>query len=411
MTYIKSERSNRSFQVEQLLAEALTAARQQNWLAVSDRLKQLPQNQAKSFLLTPAHWDVAFDLALKILLEADFQHKWEIAKLLPSFGAKVVTPLCTLVSNEAVEVEARWFICQVLGNFPQQAVILILIELLQQTTDEELIAIAGKTLTEIGDEAIDALVDLLSQPERRHLAVKSLSYIRTAATIEPLIEVADDPDSEIRTMAVAALGSFHDRRVPPVLLEALQDRASSVRKAAAIALGFRADLCQQLDLVAHLQPLLKDVNLEICHQAAVSLGRMGTDPATSALFEVLQTETTPISLKFDAIEALGWSESCSGIDYLQRALKTTEEALIQKIIITLGKISTPELKHQAALALIDLWQEQPGHYSPSTKQALANSLGELRYRAAQTILQQLIEDGDRKVKLHAVCALNKLERF
>lgn len=414
MTHLKSETiSNQSSHVKQILARAWKSAQQQNWLEVSDRLKQLPQSRTarktKSFILTPDDWDIAFELALKILIEADFQHKWEIAKLLPSFGSKVITPLCNLVGYEALEIEVRWFICKILGNFPERTVVLTLVELLQHTTDEELIAIAGKTLTEIGDRAIDALADLLSQPEHRYLAVKSLSYIRTAATVEPLIEVVADPDLEIRTLAVAALGSFHDRRVPPVLVKALQDRASSVRKAAANALGFRTDLCQKLDLVAHLRPLLKDLNLEVCRQAAISLGRMRTKAATTALFEVLQTETTTASLKSDAIEALGWSESRSGIDYLHQALETAEEPIIQKIINTLGKINTPELKPQAALALLDFWQRQQEHYSSPTKQVLANSLGELRDRAAEPILQQLAKDSDRKVELHAICALNKLK--
>ena len=408
MTYIKPETvSNQSSSVKQILIQGFSAAQRQNWSEVSDRLQLLPQSK-KEFLLTDEDCDRALDLALIILTQADFQQKWAVIKILPLFGAKIVPPLRTLVLDETVDVEVRWFSCKVLGKFPDRAVILTLVELLQQTTDSELIAIAGKTLIEIGDRAIDALVDLLAQPEHRLLAVRSLSYIRTASTIAPLLHIASDPDSELRTIAIKALGSFHDRRVPPILVTALQDTDSSVRKEAAIALGFRPDLYQQLNLVAGLKPLLYDLNLEVCRQAAISLGRMKQDAANTALFEVLQADTTPVSLKSDLVRALGWSEIASGISYLYRTLANVSEPLIREIITTLGRTSTPKLKPQAARSLLDFWQNREREYSPQTRQALATSLGELRDNSTRQVLQQLAEDSDRKVKLHASCALKKL---
>ena len=407
MTYIKPETvSNQSSSVKQILIQGFSAAQRQNWSEVSDRLQLLPQSK-KEFLLTDEDCDRALDLALIILTQADFQQKWAVIKILPLFGAKIIPPLRTLVLDETVDVEVRWFSCKVLGKFPERAVILTLVELLQQTTDSELIAIAGKTLIEIGDRAIDALVDLLSQPEHRLLAVRSLSYIRTASTIAPLLHIASDPDSELRTIAIKALGSFHDYRVPPILVTALQDTASNVRKEAAIALGFRPDLCQQLNLVAGLKPLLYDLNLEVCRQAAISLGRMKQEAANTALFEVLQADTTPVSLKSDLVRALGWSEIGSGIFYLDRTLANASEPLIREIITTLGRTSTPKLKPQVARSLLDFWQNRR-QYSPQTKQALATSLGELRDNSTRQVLQQLAEDSDRKVKLHASCALKKL---
>lgn len=407
VTYIKPETvSNQSSSVKQILIQGFSAAQRHNWLEVSNQLQLLPQSKTE-FLLTGEDCDRALDLGLTILTQADFQHKWAVAKILPLFGVKIVPLLCTLVLDETVEAEVRWFSCKILGKFPEQAV-LTLVKLLQQTTDSELIAIAGKTLIEIGDRAIDALVDLLSQPEHRLLAVRSLSYIRTASSIAPLLQVASDPDPQLRTIAIKALGSFHDRRVPPILVTALQDKASSVRKEAAIALGFRPDLCQELNLVAGLKPLLYDLNLEVCRQAAISLGRMKQNAANTALFEVLQAHTTPESLKFDLVRALSWSAIASGISYLYQALTDASEPVIQEIITTLGRTNTPELKPQAARLLLDFWQNRDCQYSPQTKQNLATSLGELRDNSTRQVLQQLASDSDRKVKLHASCALKKL---
>ncbi len=410
MTHIKPEAvSNQSSLVKEILEQGTKAAQKKSWLEVSNQLKLLPQGKAQLFLLEPEDWDTAFNLALEMLIQADFQHQWEITKLLPLFGSKIVTPLSTLVKDETVEAEVRWFICKILGDFPNQMVILTLVELLQQTTDSELISIAGKTLSKIGDRAIAALVDLSSQPEHRLLAVQSLAYIRTSQTITPLLEIATtDREPELRAMALKALGSFHDSRIPPVLVTALQDEASNVRKEAAIALGFRPDLCQELNLVAYLQPLLDDLNLAVCSQAAISLGRMKQDAATTALFKVLQIKTTPIALKLDLIKALGWSELSSGISYLQQTLNDDNELTIQEIITVLGRITTPELKPQSAQILINFWQHQNCSYSASVKQTLATSLGELQDNSAQEILQQLAADRDRKVSLHALAALKKL---
>ena len=410
MTYIKPETSNQSpTSVREVLYLGSAAARQQDWLSLNNYLKLLPQTQShtKQFVLNPQDWQTAFKLATLMLIEADFQHKWSITKLFPLFGEEIINPLAAIVKDEATEADVRWFICQILGNFNSEIVIFTLIEVLQQTKDPELIEIAGKTLTKIGNDAIGALEDLLTQPEYRLLAVQSLFYIRTAETIKPLLLVAGDDDPQLRAIAIKALGSFHDSRIPPVLITALQDKASQVRLEAAIALGFRPDLVDTLDLIGHLRPLLSDFNLEVCCQTAVSLGRMKRESATKALFDVLVADTTPVALKLDLVKALGWSEISPAVDYLAAALTDSTAAVTQEIITSLGRVSVPELKLQATGVLINYWQENP-QLSPPLKQALATSLGELRCSCAGETLKQLTQDSDRKVQLHAFSALKKV---
>ena len=411
MTYIKPETNpNQLSLVREILEQAFSAAQKQNWQALSQQLEQLPiskiDGSTKQFVLDSEDWQTAFELALSMLIEGDFQHQWTIAKIFPLFGNKIIVPLSVLLKDEQLEVEVRWFICQILGKFPEESVVLTLVELLQSTTDNELMAIAGKTLIAIGDRAIDSLVELLSQPEYTLLAVKSLSYIRTASTIPPLLSVTNHENAEIRAIAINALGSFHDRRIPPVLITALDDRASRVRKEAAIALGFRPDLCLELDLVKHLKPLLQDLNLEVCYEAAIALGRMQQSTANAALFEVLQADTTPVSLKADLIKALSWSKHSSGITYLETALNNAGELTTQEIVTVLGR-SKSELKPLAVGVLKNFWQKkQP--LSTQVRQIMATALGELRDRSARSILEELARDSDRKVQLHALSALKKV---
>ena len=400
--------------ITEILDLGLAAAKQQDWLLVNNYLRLLPLATTS---LADEDWKRTFNLTLEVLEQGDFQQKWEIAKIFPLLGQPIIEPLATLLKDEAVEVEVRWFICRILGQFADQTVVIALIELLQQTTETELITIAGETLTKIGTAAIDGLVDLLSQPQYRWLAAQSLAYIRTTETIPPLLAIANDPQPEIRTVAIEALGSFHDDRIPPILIAALQDTTAAVRIQSAIALGFRPDLCSKLKLVAHLRPLLYDLNGEVCRQGAISLGRMKDKSASTALFEVLQSDLTPVALKRDIVKALAWSEIESAINYLQQALFNSIEPVTQEIITVLGRISTPDLKFKSAQILID-WYSQRGRgdsriapiCSPEIKQALATSWGELGSNLALKPLQELSADKNRQVQLHAIAALKNLAK-
>ena len=413
MTYIKPETTpdRPSNSVREILHLGLTAAEQQDWLSVIDYLKSLPQTKsrkkAKRFILGEEEERIGYSLAIKMLLEADFQHKWAVSKVIPLFGISVIPSLIALLQDEAIEADVRWFVCQILGKFKDERVILSLVELLRRTKDRELIEVAGQTLIEIGNDAIAVLEDLLTHPEHRALAVQSLFYIHTPQTIAPLLTVIDDPDPQLRAIAIKALGSFHDSRIPPVLVAALEDKASQVRSCAAIALGFRPDLCCKFDLVNRLKALLFDFNLEVCSHSAVSLSRMKCESATKALFEVLQLETTPISLKLNLVKALGWSEISSAIDYLGQTLVKSTTPVSQEIITVLGRINVPKLKPQATRVLLNFWQNRP-QLSSDLRQSLATSLGELRCESGRIVLEQLTQDSDRKVKLHAVSAMKKI---
>jgi HEAT repeat protein len=418
VTYRKPETiPNQSLtSVQKILQQALAAVQQQDWMSVANYLKLLPQaksqKQDQEFILARKDWQTAFELAILLLIQADFQHKWAVTKLLPLFGENIIPTLITLVKDPTTEEDVRWFSCQILGNFSNATVIFTLVELLDSTTDQELLTIAGKTLTKIGNDAIDALEELLTKPQHRLLAVQSLFYIRTTQTIEPLLKVALDLDSEpqLKAIALKALGSFHDARIPPVLINALQDRASIVRQEAAIALGFRPDLCEQLDLVEHLYPLLFDLNFQVCRQAAISLGRMKHQKATDALSAVLQIDTTPINLQLDLVKALGWSQTSSAIDYLEQALATSSAVVTAEIITILGRTILAELKPQATQVLVNFWQNknQQQLELPQIRQTLATSLGELGCGWSKITLEQLAQDGDRKVQLYALAALNKI---
>lgn len=406
MTY-----SNAKTEIAIILEKAELAAYQQDWGKVADCLQPIPNFSPRKHRspLEDNENSQVLNLALQVLFNGDFQEKWAIAKILPCLGDNAIAPLIVILEDESIDIEVRWFAVKILGSFKSQVVVIALASLLQNTESEELIAIASETLSNLGAIAVDVFVALLAEPKYRKLATRSLAYIRRPQTLPALLSLAKDSDAEIRTIAIEAIGSFHDRRVPPVLIQALQDTAASVRKEAAIALGFRPDLCAELDLADHVKPLLYDLNPQVCHQASITLGRMKHELAINALNEVLSSPHTPIALKLDLVRALGWSEIDLALEYLQQALVTEIDLVSQEIITILGRISAKNLKEKATNILVEFWNSViKNDSSPDLRQVLAMSLGELGDDQAKDTLEQLAEDSNNRVRLHAIAGLRKL---
>nr|WP_208491982.1 HEAT repeat domain-containing protein [aff. Roholtiella sp. LEGE 12411] len=351
-------------------------------------------------------------LAFSILEMGDFQQRWEVTKVLTNLGNIAIPPLIEILGDEDAEEELRWYAAKILGEFQHPDAIRALVELLKTDENEELKAIATTALGQMGTAAITALSELITEEDTRLLAVRSLCCIRQTETITPLLGVVQDSQAAIRTAAIEALSSFHDQRVPPTLLVALDDVAVTVRRAAVLGLGFRPDLCSELDLVTKLQPRLYDFNLEVCCAAAVALSRMNCDEAAKQLFQVLVLPQTPVKLQLEIIRALSWMEILSSVEYLQKALNyTCSETMWQEIVTVLGQVQQPQLTQLATEILLDMLQSKhPATPIANIKSAIALSLGQLGKMQAIEPLIWLLADANASVRLHAIAALKNLDR-
>lgn len=390
------------------LEQAQAARSLGNWSLVIQCLQQLMlEEDVQSELL---------GLAIDVLVAGDFDERWEIAKVFPKLGKKadgsgvneVIASLLEILEDEEAEEELRWYVARILGEFNHPSVINALVELLRTSLNEELSAMAAAALGNLGPSAIAELTQLLAQEETRLLAVRSLCYIRRTETIIPLLSVVQDPQITVRTAAIEALSSFHDSRIPPVLLNALDDIAAPVRREAVTGLSFRPDLREELDLVNRLLPKLYDFNLDVCTAAAIALGRLGTDAAATALYQVLISPVTPISLQVEIVRALSKVGTQSGLEYLHSALNHSElVTLWQEIVTVLGRVEPP-LTTRAAEILIKMLSGHPAAQHQNIKQAIALSLGQLGEIRALEPLIQLLADPDAGVRLHAIAALKNL---
>lgn len=404
-----------------VVEQATTAAEQLNWSLViqclqtlplgnSDRQKPTNQDIETVALSDPpcgsaSDRDLAqvLNLALDVLKAGDFQERWEIAKIIPKLGKRAITALIEILQDEEADLELRWFVIRILGGFADPIIITTLLDFLKTSEDAELSTMAAATLSSVGDRAIEALSSLLLVPESRFLATKALAQIRHPQTITPLLSVVNDSDAAVRAMAIEALSSFHDPRIPPILIEALKDLTATVRKEAVIGLGLRA-LETELDLINRLKPLLYDFNEDVCQQAAIALGRLGTEAAVQALFEVLQSAATPLRLQLELIRVLGWVETTTSLDCLQQALKTSTVDTTLEIVRVLGRVTQPNLKTKAVQILIE-FNSQQAVQSNLVKQAVAQSWGELREVEAVEALVGLLAEPTMSVRLHAIAAL------
>ena len=320
-------------------------------------------------------------------------------------------PLLEILSDEKAELEIRWFALRILGEFNEPQIVISLVKLLEETEEEELAIASAQTLAKIGQPAVEALIELLKDEKTRLLVVKSLAQIRRSEVIEPLLSVVDDSVAEVRVTAIEALGSFHHKSLIPVFIKALKDTEAKVRKEAIIALKMRAYLKEEFDLVNHLQPLLYDMNSEVCQQAVLAMGCMKDEAAIKALFDILNFKNAPLSLKQEAVRALNWSSTFLALDYLKDCLYSDDIKLSQEIITVLGRQESTELKSYSTQILIDLLNsDREIVHKSQIKQAIATSLGELKDSQALTHLEKLAIDDDIRVKLYAKAAIKSVKK-
>ena len=378
---------------------ASTAADSGNWSLVIDTLQNLSLDRLHDN-------DRVLDLALQVLIEGDFEQQWEIAKIIPKLGEIAIQPLLDLVNDPDIDLENRWFGARILGGFARPQVVTALVELIHQDEDPELTAIATGALTKIGTPAIAALTDLLATPDRG-MAVGILAQIRHSQTIEPLIQVIDDPDPQLRTLIVEALGSFHDPRIGPLLVTKLTDVAASVRTAAVVALSLRGDLAAKLDLLQHLRPLLFDLNLAVCKATALGLARLPDPEVVTVLTELLASPHTTNDLRSAVILALGWIGTRSAIDRLIAVANTSPE-LAPEIVTSISK--TEQQRVYASQMLVGYLQSNDSSepHPAIVKQEIAAALGNLGNLDTVTALIPLLGDPDDRVKLYTIAAISKL---
>ena len=352
------------------------------------------------------------ELAIAVLEAGDFQLRWDVVKLLSAFGDRAIDPLIDLIQADEADLEVRWFAARALGGYTQPRVIRALLALLQTADQDELRSIAAEALAHIGSPVVAALTEMLALEDTRLFAVRSLATIRHTETIAPLLTVVQDTKPAVRAIALGALGSFPDPRVPPVLIRALQDQEATVRQVAVEELGFCNTPTLQLDVIKLVSAYLQDQDAAVCHAAAIALGRLGTDAAADRLFTVLTSPISPL-LQTEIIWALHRIGTTIALGYLQQALHQCNQpaslSLYHTILTAVGRWEGVDAKPQAAQLLAEALATPFVAKQPMLKQAIATGLGTLSQPKMLKTLIQLLASEEMSVRLHAIAALKALD--
>lgn len=153
---------------------------------------------------------------------------------------------------------------------------------------------AAEALVKIGHEAIDALIQGLSDenPQIREMSVWTLSEIETpAARVVPaLISVLTDPEENIRVVGSVALQNLGEPAVP-YLIDALTADAAEIRLNAAYALG---EIGTPLDtILPALINTLTDPEWNVRRLVVRALATIGT-PAIEPLIVALNSPNSDL---------------------------------------------------------------------------------------------------------------------
>ncbi len=255
----------------------------------------------------------------------------------------------------------------------------------------------------------------------RMKAAKELWREANPRALEGLAEaVLNDPDPEVRQVAVSALGRLKiPGRMEP-LLKALQDTDSEVIRSALLALrrapddgvvnhmvpllwhrdfGVRASAAQAIDTL-RWAPSDREQRIWFCvakgwYERAASQGPEAL-PALKLSFE-----TGPVSAAVRAVEAMGSISDQGVVGVLCQALNSRDPAVCIAATGALARVGGSE----AVQALV------PCLRSPHTqiRAESARSLGILGASEATKAICNLLQDKEWEVRREAVSALGKLK--
>lgn len=340
-----------------------------------------------------------------------FQDRWEVAKLLPTYGEAVLPRFLELLQDEESDGELRWFVTRMLAEMPGQSTISALLRLVNRTADVELARAATVALGHCGAPGIEALVSLLPSPEHRLIATQTLAHSGHPVSLPALLDLARHEAPTLRALAVEGLGLFADPLAAQGLLQALGDSAAVVRRQAALALAAVVTLIAPQVCLEGLRPLLADPHLSVAQAAAQTLGRLPSPLAIAALAPLLTTPNTPEPLQKTALQALGWCPSQAVLELWRDLWPQATPARRLDLIAALEGWTDPAwtgpVGDRLRAWLIGLGQPDPDPSLPQ-KRAIVLALGRLQVAQAAPLLRSLCHHPDPSLALHASAALRLL---
>ena len=252
------------------------------------------------------------------------------------------------------------------------------------------------------DELITQLQD--PNPDVRSGAVSALGKSGESTTVAPLITALQDESELVRGYALQGLKDIGPPAVP-LLIVALKNPDRKVRRKASCVIddiGYELKEVGDFQAVEPLIAALKDPTSVVRSHSVTALGKIGGPQALPAVISALKTEAVrsalDIGVCYRAIEALHRLGKTAA-EHLTHALKHQDKAIRRKAATLLGKTGEAGAVDLLIIALND--------EHPRVRSRAAHALGRIGNPSAVNALTVAIRDAAPNVRINALHALGK----
>lgn len=242
-------------------------------------------------------------------------------------------------------------------------------ELLERlrSNDSEALREAAYQAGESGcEEAVPALVELLKSSNLgvQEAAEQALRLIGGSITVRSMAPLLHSDDAPVRNLAMDILRHTGNQDFR-TLVDLLHDEDADIRIFATDILGSTANV---LAVAPLCECLLKDPEVNVRYQAAVSLGNLALSEAAKCLNKALEDEEW---VQFAVIEAMAKIKDDSSVDALVKALDSSSDLVASMIVEALGEMGNIK----AATMLLKRMDQSPTALRNKIVQAIVKILG------------------------------------
>jgi HEAT repeat protein len=186
------------------------------------------------------------------------------------------------------------------------------------------------------DNCVEAVPKLAELLKTNHLGIQeavdsSLRKIGGRETVEAVIPLLRSDEAPVRNLAMDILREVGNQDMPS-LIDLTLDEDPDIRIFVADILGSTGNLLAVQPLC---EALLKDPEVNVRYQAAVSLGELGMEDATPCLNKAINDEEW---VQYSVIEALTKIGHASSVNALVKALDGASDLVASMIIDSLGEM-------------------------------------------------------------------------
>lgn len=256
---------------------------------------------------------------------------------------------------------------------------------------------AAWALVEIGEPALDPVIDALERGEFSDLRYKSawiLGRIGSARAVEPLCRaLLNDPDYVVREWCAAALEALGSPEgIPALALAMRQDSSKDVRLRSAVAL-------RNIRAVDALQDLLSSADPEVRGMAVTGLAKIGDRGSLDRVAALVRDEEMEVRRRSAAF--MGEFACDEALDCLELALQDCEPAVRAEALKSLGRIKGERACDLALGALKDEdWQ---------VRYTAVTALGEIGHsKAVDPLVEVMFGEDDEEIRAWAAWSLGEI---